>query len=126
MSLPYRIWFVQLAIALTVVSAMVFVGHGQAWAASIASLVILIPNGIFAWFATSDRSHADTAEQVLQAQEAMALARQILFQQVVKLLLTVTLMALALVLCDPEPLGFFCALIAIQAGYLAAPALGGK
>jgi hypothetical protein len=53
-------------------------------------------------------------------------ARRILVQQYIKMLLTAVLLVLAIIVLEPEPLGFFCALIAVQAGYLAAPIVGGK
>ena len=115
----------------------------QAWSAVAASLVLLIPNAIFAWFASDGRRSADlsvrlsstpvvkeSSEEALQkawqTTAAQGLARRILVQQYIKMLLTAVLLVLAIVVLEPEPLGFFCALIVVQAGYLAAPIVGGK
>jgi len=145
------VWVVQLLIALLVVCGMIVFGgqvaEKQAWSAVAASLVLLIPNAIFAWFASDGRRSADLSARLASrpfvkrsvvtrppagtlqegGQEgAQGEARRILVQQYIKMLLTAVLLVLAIFVLEPEPLGFFCALIVVQAGYLAAPFVGGK
>ena len=110
----------------------------QAWSALLASLALLIPNTVFVWFAGDSRRSADLSAElasrkpgkILQVRrlqvKAQSQARAILLQQYIKMLLTAILLVMAIVLFSPEPLGFFCALVAVQAGYLAAPFVGGK
>ena len=110
----------------------------QAWSALVASLALLIPNAVFVWFAGDSRRSVDLSAElasrkpgkILQGShpevKAQGQARKILMQQYIKMLLTATLLVLAIVLFSPEPLGFFCALVAVQTGYLAAPFVGGK
>lgn len=140
-------WVVQLLLALLVVCSMIVFGgqtaEDQAWSAVAASLVLLIPNAMFAWFASDGRRSAnlsvrlsstpvvnESSEKALQKASlemgAQGQARRILVQQYIKMLLTAVLLVLAIVVLEPEPLGFFCALIVVQAGYLAAPVVGGK
>ncbi len=140
--LPYRVWVVQLLIALLVVCSMIVLGGSaaekQAWSALVASLALLIPNAVFVWFASDGRRGADLSAKLAsripgkvfrgnrQEVEAQGQARKILLQQYIKMLLTAILLVLAITLYGPEPLGFFCALVAVQTGYLAAPFVGGK
>ncbi|MBV1905712.1 MAG: hypothetical protein KUG75_06520 [Pseudomonadales bacterium] len=150
MSLPWRVWFVQLLISLVVVFSMVcidFYGDGvggrQALSASSASMAFLIPNAIFASYASDGRKQINlsaklasrsvttpesetSASKSAQHRNAGGEAQRILLQQCIKMLLTVILLVLALSFVRPEPLGFFCALIAVPMGYLAAPFVGGK
>jgi len=152
LSLPFRVWVVQLLIALLVICSMAVFG-GQAaeklaWSAIAASLVVLIPNAVFAWYASDGRQNVDLSARLAsrpfvkgsslrgslenaskadpKVMEAQGQARRILVQQYIKMLLTAVLMVLAFVLLKPEPLGFFCALVVVQAGYFAAPLVGGK
>jgi F0F1-type ATP synthase assembly protein I len=64
----------------------------------------VVPGGYFAWRAVAERSPA-----------------RLLGQGVMKFLLTITLMALVFAVFQPAPLGFFAALVLMQAMYVVGP-----
>lgn len=90
--------------SLVVAAALALVDNSQAMAALIAGAVCVIPGGYFAWRSTVERS-----------------APRLLGQGVMKLLLTVTSMALAFAVIRPAPLGFFAAFGLMQAMYVVGP-----
>jgi len=74
--------------------------YASALSALLASLAVVLPNGYFAW--VSETSYD---------------ANRLLAQGVMKMILTITLIALCIVVIGIEPVGFFTTLVAIQLAY---------
>ena len=75
-------------------------GFAQALSALLALLAVTLPNGYFAWVSETSFN-----------------ANRLLAQGVMKMILTITLIALCIVVIGIEPLGFFITLVAIQLAY---------
>lgn len=102
--LPLRIVMLQLMTSLVVAAGFALIDTSEAMAALTAGAVCTLPGGWFAWRSATERSPA-----------------RLLGQGVMKFLLTVTLMALAIVAFQPAPLGFFTAFVLMQTMYVAGP-----
>lgn len=107
-SLPLLIVALQLMTSLVVAAGFALIDNSEAVAALLAGAASVIPGGWFAWRSTMERSPA-----------------RLLGQGVMKFLLTVTLMALAIVAFQPAPLGFFSAFVLMQTMYVAGPTIYG-
>jgi F0F1-type ATP synthase assembly protein I len=104
-SLPLLIVVLQLMTSLVVAAGFALIDNSEAAvAALLAGAACVIPGGWFGWRITMERSPA-----------------RLLGQGVMKFLLTVTLMALAIVAFQPAPLGFFTAFVLMQTMYVTGP-----
>lgn len=106
MPLPYRIVTLQLITVLGVAVVLLLSSRFEALSALAAGLVCVVPNGYFAWAASTARS-----------------GPRLLGQGFAKLVLVMFFMAGTFALMKPAPLGFFSAFIAVQAMALVAPLL---
>jgi F0F1-type ATP synthase assembly protein I len=107
--LPSLVVASQLMTSLVVAAGLMMIDATQAWAALLAGAVCVIPAGYFAWRAQNERAPG-----------------RLLGQGLMKLVLTLTLMALAFAWLQPAPLGFFTAFVLMQTMYVVAPALFGR
>lgn len=107
--LPMLIVALQLMTSLVIAAALWPIDHEQAWAALLAGAVVVPPAGYFAWRAQNERAPG-----------------RLLGQGLMKFVLTLALMALAFVWMQPPPLGFFAALVLMQAMYVIGPAVFGN
>ncbi len=105
--LPYLIVALQLATSLVAAAGFVLVDTSQAIAALMAGAVFIPPAAYLAW--------------VMQRERA---PRRLLFQGLMRFLVTVTLMAVAFAWWRPPALGFFSALVLMQLMYVAGPLIG--
>jgi F0F1-type ATP synthase assembly protein I len=103
-SLPLVIVALQLATSLMVAAGLALVDPAQAIAALLAGAVTVLPAGYYAWRARHERSPG-----------------RLLGQGVMKLVLTLVLMALTFAVFEPAPLGFFAAFVLMQAMYVVGP-----
>jgi F0F1-type ATP synthase assembly protein I len=108
-TLPLTIVALQLAVALFVATLLLLMDASQAIAALLAGAVVVVPNGYFAWRAGVERSPG-----------------RLLAHGMMRLVLTLALMALAFAVFKPAPLGFFTAFVLMQAMYVAGPLLFGR
>ena len=106
MPLPYRIVTLQLITVLGVAVVLLSSSRFESLSALAAGLVCVVPNGYFAWAASTARS-----------------GPRLLGQGFAKLILVMFFMAGTFVWMKPAPLGFFSAFIAVQAMALVAPLL---
>ena len=100
----YKVVLLQLAVTVVLTLAFWAAGADQGRAALMGGLAVGLPNAYFAYVATSRRS-----------------AEGVLANGVVKFVLGLTLIAVALKVFEPPPLGFFSGLI----GAILAHAVGG-
>ncbi|MFW6092367.1 MAG: ATP synthase subunit I [Pseudomonadota bacterium] len=107
-ALPYLVVLLQATTALIVAAAFAWVDKSEAIASLLAGGVVVLPAAYFAWRARWERSPG-----------------RLLGQGLMKFVLTVTLMALVFAVCEPAPLGFFSAFVAMQLMYVVGPAARG-
>lgn len=104
--LPALIVVLQLMTSLVVAAGLSLIDNSQAWAALLAGAVCVPPAAYFAWRAQNERAPG-----------------RLLGQGLMKFVSTLTLMALAFALAQPEPLGFFSAFVLMQMMYVVGPML---
>jgi F0F1-type ATP synthase assembly protein I len=112
--LPIKIVTVQAVTAAILAMMFLMLGGRHAVASTLAGVVVLIPSGWFAWRVVA--SNGDDASTV-------DVARRLLANGVVKLLLTVGLLVVTFAWFRPEPVAFFATLIALQAVHWCTPLL---
>ncbi len=93
-----------------VVCLMALVAVEQAAAAALGAAVCVVPTALFARAAASGQNAAGQRQ-----------GRRLLLYGVARSIATVLLMAVALAMVGPEPLGFFVALAAVHAAYVVTP-----
>lgn len=102
--LPALIVILQVMTSLVVAAGFALVDNSQAQAAVLAGMVYVLPGGYFAWRATVERSPG-----------------RLLGHGIMKTVVTVSLMAAALAMFRPAPLGFFVTMGLMQAMYVVGP-----
>jgi len=101
MTASARIVLFQAVMALAISAGMALVSVEQSVAALVAGVVCVAPNAYFAWRASMERSPA-----------------RLLAQAVARVVVTLALMAAAMAVLRPAPMGFFTAFVAMQLMYL--------
>lgn len=102
--LPWMVVALQATTSLVMAAGLSLVDNSEARAALLAGAVCVIPAGYFAWRATAERAPG-----------------RLLGQGAMKVLLTLTSMALVFELFEPAPLGFFGTFVAMQTMYVVGP-----
>ena len=101
LSHPSRIVVAQILLSILAVVGFYFVSPLQAHSALVASACVVIPTAYYAWITKTTLN-----------------ASRLLFHGVLRMVLTVVLVAVAIVAVGIEPAGFFATLCAIQLAYL--------
>jgi len=101
MAVAYRIVVYQAATALLIAAGLAWVSLDQGVAALLAGAVCVVPNGYYAWRISGERSPG-----------------RLLGLGVARVMVTLSLMAVAFATAKPAPLGFFVTFIAMQLMYV--------